>query len=385
MAVRAGAGGVAAADLPRARRPHALRHARAGSCRGRSPPSTTGRCAGCCGSSPATPCSRRPRSRAATGDVVHTDRGDLRAPLIVDALGWRRVLGPGEPTSSRPRRSCPAASRSTRTARGDEIELWLDRSLRARRLRAGPSRPTASCASASGSFDPRYHVKDPTVRLADDLDVPPVRYQGNWIPHRIRPAAEDGVFFVGDSRRPLPAHHGRGHPHRAVLRPGLRARAARGRRGPPHARGGARALRRLLARARLEVQGAARGAVAGAAGAAARAARVHPRCSRVRPLTRWIFDQLPEHRAAVLRSGVAGPARAHARARRPGRLAGTLNHPHRGLTPSRFSFSRRSARVLTLRSHGRWTGCITRSVRGAFSSQVSSSTRVPPPSAGCSA
>src|SRR3981081_3978703 len=24
--------------------------------------------------------------------TVHTDRGDLRAPLVVDALGWRRVL-----------------------------------------------------------------------------------------------------------------------------------------------------------------------------------------------------------------------------------------------------------------------------------------------------
>src|SRR3954452_16869166 len=30
------------------------------------------------------------------GDTVHTDRGDITAPLIVDALGWRRVLGPGE-------------------------------------------------------------------------------------------------------------------------------------------------------------------------------------------------------------------------------------------------------------------------------------------------
>ena len=28
-----------------------------------------------------------------TGHTVHTDRGDLSAPLIVDALGWRRVLG----------------------------------------------------------------------------------------------------------------------------------------------------------------------------------------------------------------------------------------------------------------------------------------------------
>src|SRR6185295_19045963 len=27
-----------------------------------------------------------------TGFTVHTDRGDLSAPLIVDALGWRRVL-----------------------------------------------------------------------------------------------------------------------------------------------------------------------------------------------------------------------------------------------------------------------------------------------------
>jgi flavin-dependent dehydrogenase len=26
-----------------------------------------------------------------------------------------------------------------------------------------------------------------------------VRFQGNWIPHRLRPATEDGVFFVGDS------------------------------------------------------------------------------------------------------------------------------------------------------------------------------------------
>jgi flavin-dependent dehydrogenase len=29
--------------------------------------------------------------------------------------------------------------------------------------------------------------------------VPPVRYQGNWFPHELRPAAEDGVFFVGDA------------------------------------------------------------------------------------------------------------------------------------------------------------------------------------------
>jgi flavin-dependent dehydrogenase len=37
------------------------------------------------------------------------------------------------------------------------------------------------------------------VRLAGDLDVPAVRYQGNWIPHQMRRPVEDGVFFAGDS------------------------------------------------------------------------------------------------------------------------------------------------------------------------------------------
>ena len=35
--------------------------------------------------------------------------------------------------------------------------------------------------------------------MARRLDVDAVRYQGNWFPHALRPAAEDGVFFVGDS------------------------------------------------------------------------------------------------------------------------------------------------------------------------------------------
>jgi flavin-dependent dehydrogenase len=50
-----------------------------------------------------------------------------------------------------------------------------------------------------GSFDPRYHVKDPTLALSADLGVEPLGFQGNWIPHALRPAVEDGVFFAGDS------------------------------------------------------------------------------------------------------------------------------------------------------------------------------------------
>jgi len=42
-------------------------------------------------------------------------------------------------------------------------------------------------------------VREPTERLAGDLEAPAVRYQGNWIPHALRPATEGGVYFTGDS------------------------------------------------------------------------------------------------------------------------------------------------------------------------------------------
>ena len=131
-----------------------------------------------------------------TGFTVHTDRGDLSAPLIVDALGWRRVLAgtgyqPPEAPLSRGLEVHPHGS-------GGDLELWIDRSY----VPAGYgwSFPADDeLRIGIGSFDPRYHVKEPTVRLADDLGEDAVRYQGNWIPHKIRSAAEDGIFFAGDS------------------------------------------------------------------------------------------------------------------------------------------------------------------------------------------
>src|ERR1700704_978940 len=132
------------------------------------------------------------------GFVVHTDRGDLRAPLIVDALGWRRVLSnsphPIQPPNARLSRGLevhPAGS-------GEEMELWID----PRYVRSGYSWSFPAgdeLRVGVGSFWPKHHVKEPTVRLAKDLGLPPDGYQGNWIPHQLRPAVEDGVFFVGDS------------------------------------------------------------------------------------------------------------------------------------------------------------------------------------------
>ena len=131
------------------------------------------------------------------GSTVITDRGPIRAGLIVDALGWRRVLGSGEniqPPDALLSRGLEVHPHGG----GQDLEVWIDRGY----VPAGYgwSFPAGDeLRIGVGSFDPRFHVKEPTVRLAQDLSADTVRYQGNWIPHALRPATDDGVFFVGDS------------------------------------------------------------------------------------------------------------------------------------------------------------------------------------------
>ena len=126
---------------------------------------------------------------------MHTDRGDLTAPLIVDALGWRRILGthvqPPEAPISRGLEVHPHGDST-------DLDVWIDRSL----VRYGYAWSVPAGGEQRigvGSYEPRDHVKEPTQDIAARLDRDAVRYQGNWFPHRLREAAEDGVFFVGDS------------------------------------------------------------------------------------------------------------------------------------------------------------------------------------------
>ncbi len=131
------------------------------------------------------------------GRTVHTDRGELRAPLVVDGLGWRRVLSNAtaiQPPEARLSRGLEVHPEGA----GEQMELWIDH----RYVRAGygwsfPARDELRVGI--GSFWPAHHVKEPTVRLAGDLGLPPDGYQGNWIPHQLRRAVEDEVFFAGDS------------------------------------------------------------------------------------------------------------------------------------------------------------------------------------------
>ena len=79
-------------------------------------------------------------------DRVHTDRGDLSAPLIVDALGWRRILAtddgyqPPDAPLSRGLEVHPEGG-------SDDLEIWIDR----RYVPAGYGWSLPRRATSSGS------------------------------------------------------------------------------------------------------------------------------------------------------------------------------------------------------------------------------------------
>jgi flavin-dependent dehydrogenase len=129
--------------------------------------------------------------------AVETDRGTISAPLVVDALGWRRVLANGDGYQP-PDAPLSRGLEVHPGGRGEDLEIWIDR----RYVPAGYgwSFPAEDeLRIGIGSFDPRFHVKDTTVLLTEDLGKAPNEYQGNWIPHKLRRATEGGVFFAGDS------------------------------------------------------------------------------------------------------------------------------------------------------------------------------------------
>src|SRR5947209_5762873 len=156
-----------------------------------------------------------------SGDVVHTDRGDVAGGLVVDALGWRRVLGPGEA------------------------------------------------------------VQPPEAYLSRGLEIPP---------------------------------DGRGDPHRALLRPGLRSRVAGGGGRPEHGGRGPAPLPRVQRPARLEVRDDAQAPGPGAAHPAAPAAS-HPGHAGLQAADRLGLRPLsPDRPAAGLAPGRSPHAGALARA-----------------------------------------------------------------------
>jgi flavin-dependent dehydrogenase len=130
--------------------------------------------------------------------AVATDRGELAAPLVVDALGWRRVLGRGANVQPPDAPISRGLEVHPHDARGADLDIWIERDI-VRRGYAWSVPAGGERRIGVGSYEPRDHVRDPTVALAERLGTDAVRFQGNWFPHALRPAAQDGVFFAGDA------------------------------------------------------------------------------------------------------------------------------------------------------------------------------------------
>ena len=201
LAARAGHDRPRAAALRRARRPYPGRD-RCSTCPTPSRPSTTTRSANGSGAS-ATPSSRSRRSPAARGEEAAASRGRDRPRAGLRAAGRRRPrlaadARLGRPLPARRGAADPGAGGPSRRGHSEELEVWVDR----RYARAGygwcfPAGEELRIGACS--YEPRDHVRKGTDRLAADLGGERVHYQGNWIPHELRPPTEGGVFFAGDS------------------------------------------------------------------------------------------------------------------------------------------------------------------------------------------
>lgn len=136
--------------------------------------------------------------RGPNGEIgVDTDRGLISAPLVVDAMGWKRVLAEG--AVFQPPNAPLSRGLEVHPPGGNEdLEVWIDRKY----VPAGYgwSFPADDEVRVGiGSFDPGFPVRPTTDQLAEDTGAGKSAYQGNWIPHQFRPATGGDVFFVGDS------------------------------------------------------------------------------------------------------------------------------------------------------------------------------------------
>ncbi len=196
------------------------------------------------------PASRSPRSpaeaatraagqsgRVAGGGalVVETDRGPIEAPLIVDALGWRRVLGSGpvvqppEAPISRGLEVHPEMPRHRHRPR--RLDRPLARAPRLRLVGARP-RPSARRRGLLRAAPPRQgadarHRRPPGRRRGP--------LPGQLVPAPAAPGRRGRRVLRRRLGRALPPPVGRGDPDGVLLRHRLRA-GAPGRAGGPPAR-----------------------------------------------------------------------------------------------------------------------------------------------------
>ena len=248
----------------------------------------------------------RPRARNGSGEIaVETDRGVISAPLVVDALGWRRMLATGDGYQP-PDAPLSRGLEVHPDGAGEDMEIWIDRRYVPGRLRLELSR-------RRGAADRRRLLRPPLPRPRDDRAAgrrPRLRagpLPGQLDPPQAAPGDRGRRLLRRRLGGPLPAADRRGDPHRALLRHRPRARAARRRRrrAQPRAGGG-----RATPSSATRTSGSSAGCCApsGSSPGSRRACSARLiRAARREALRRLVLRPLPADRAARVR-GESGHA-----------------------------------------------------------------------------
>lgn len=135
-----------------------------------------------------------------------TDHGPRYADQLVDAAGFRRILGRGGP---RPLRAADGISYGIETpAPGTDegLHFWVGDGSQVGDGPGGygwafPARDADPSAVRAGvlAYAPKRPLKAPLGRFLDAEGYERRTLHGGHIPHRLRPPIDDGVVFVGDS------------------------------------------------------------------------------------------------------------------------------------------------------------------------------------------
>lgn len=138
------------------------------------------------------------------GDVVHTSRGAFAGEIIVDASGWRAVLGRQLAAGlTRPDR-LNFGIETTVPYRDDGLHFWYDpRGL----LPRGVTWvfPTGHVARVGiGSFQGTIRLADGLQRFLGQLGLAREGIHGGYFPHGLREPVVGELFLVGDAAGQCP-------------------------------------------------------------------------------------------------------------------------------------------------------------------------------------
>ena len=129
--------------------------------------------------------------------AVVTSEGRFRAPIVIDASGWRGTLVNGRRAAG-PRRGYSFGLETRAPLTEEGLSFWLDRRLIRRGL--GWVFPAGGASLIGlGSYAGASKLKPALERFLSDIGAEPTTYHGTYFPNRLLRPTVGRLFAVGDA------------------------------------------------------------------------------------------------------------------------------------------------------------------------------------------